>query len=156
MDESENILEERQVFRVWWLWLIVLGIAILIWYGWISQTLLDKPFGQRPAPDSSICVLWITFGIALPAFLLFGSQETDVTHDSIIVRSMYLYKRRIDIKNIATAKNRSYDPLREYGGWGIRFGFRGAGRAYNVAGNQRGSIGVKGWKQGLAGLAGSG
>ena len=120
-NDSEILFEERQWFQVWWLWLIVLGTAMLIWYGWISQILLGRPFGQRPAPDSAIWVLWITFGIALPAFFFFGSQDTVVARDRITIRSMFLYKRRIDIKNIDTAETRRYDPLREYGGWGIRF-----------------------------------
>ncbi|MHC4338483.1 MAG: hypothetical protein ACYSTG_11155 [Planctomycetota bacterium] len=32
---------------------------------------------------------------------------------------------------------RTYKPIREYGGWGIRYSFRkGIGRAYNMSGNK--------------------
>jgi hypothetical protein len=31
---------------------------------------------------------------------------------------------------------RTYSPLGEYGGWGIKYGLGGAGKVYNVRGNQ--------------------
>ena len=31
---------------------------------------------------------------------------------------------------------RTYSPLGEYGGWGIKYGLGGAGKVYNVSGNQ--------------------
>ncbi|MHC4187375.1 MAG: hypothetical protein ACYSRQ_04200 [Planctomycetota bacterium] len=31
---------------------------------------------------------------------------------------------------------RTYRPIKEYGGWGIRYGFGESGKAYNVKGNQ--------------------
>ena len=40
----------------------------------------------------------------------------------------------IRIKDINSFKAMKYSPLKEYGGWGIRFGFKG--KAYNVSGNK--------------------
>ena len=40
----------------------------------------------------------------------------------------------IKIEDIEKFKAMSYSPLKEYGGWGIRFGFKG--KAYNVSGNK--------------------
>ena len=31
---------------------------------------------------------------------------------------------------------RQYSPIGEFGGWGIKYGFGGAGKVYNVSGNQ--------------------
>ena len=39
-----------------------------------------------------------------------------------------------DFDSIEKAEAHSYSPLRDYGGWGIRYG--GKGKAYNVSGNK--------------------
>ena len=40
----------------------------------------------------------------------------------------------IDIEDIERIKAMEYSPLKEYGGWGIKYGFKG--KAYNVSGNK--------------------
>ena len=41
-----------------------------------------------------------------------------------------------DWKNISKSYIRQYQPIIEYGGWGIRIGLFGKGRAFNVRGNK--------------------
>ena len=40
----------------------------------------------------------------------------------------------IDIEDIESIKAMEYSPLKEYGGWGIKYGFQG--KAYSVSGNK--------------------
>ena len=46
----------------------------------------------------------------------------------------HLGRRRFAFDDIASCEARTYRPLLEYGGWGIRWG--PSGRAYNVKGNR--------------------
>lgn len=39
-----NVLfHEEQRFRQWWIWLLVLGVAALQWWGYVQQIVLDRP-----------------------------------------------------------------------------------------------------------------
>ena len=44
------------------------------------------------------------------------------------------HSMRFPIDGIRSYEAITYSPLREYGGWGIRYGWNG--KAYNVSGNQ--------------------
>ena len=43
-------------------------------------------------------------------------------------------KRRIPLEDLKSVEARTYSPIREYGGWGFRYGR--SGKAYNVMGNR--------------------
>ena len=43
--------EEQTFRRVWWIVLMVLGIAALMWWGLIEQIVLGRPWGDNPGPD---------------------------------------------------------------------------------------------------------
>jgi len=60
--------------------------------------------------------------------------HTTVLPEEIQVRFGRRTRFRIPLKFVVRAYPRTYDPLREFGGWGIRFG--AGGRAFNMRGNQ--------------------
>ena len=47
---------------------------------------------------------------------------------------IHLKERTIPFRDIESFKARKYSPFKEFGGWGIRFGFEG--KAYNVSGKE--------------------
>jgi hypothetical protein len=57
--------------------------------------------------------------------------------------------RTIAPAQIARWEARTYRPIRDYGGWGVRFGPRG--RAYNVSGNRGVEITLANGKRVLVG-----
>ena len=59
---------------------------------------------------------------------------TDVRSDGLHVRFYPLSQRIIPYEDITSCVPRIYSPIREYGGWGIRWGR--SGKAYNVSGNR--------------------
>jgi hypothetical protein len=63
---------------------------------------------------------------------------TRVSSDGIRVRFVpFHFKEQFyPWDSIESAQVRTYSPLREYGGWGIKYGFNGQGKVYNVSGNQ--------------------
>jgi hypothetical protein len=127
----------REEQRFPWVWAIPLFAAIPL-YGLYQQTVLHRPFGNHPAPDS---VLWVTLGfiLALGIWLTRARLITEVREDVLSVRFFLLWPgREIPWSEIARAEAVTYRPIRDYGGWGVRRG--AAGMAYNVSGKRGVSI----------------
>jgi hypothetical protein len=59
----------------------------------------------------------------------------EVRPDQVDIRYRPFVNRTIALRNIERVTARTYRPIREYGGWGIR-GWPGQRVAYNVSGNQ--------------------
>jgi hypothetical protein len=126
---------ERQRFRQPWLWLLIGGVAVLFWYGAWQQIVLGRPWGTNPAPDGVLILVVLLAGVAVPWLFLAGRLDTEVRDDGIHVRFFPFHRkpRVYAWADIESVEARVYSPLGEYGGWGIRYGFRG--KAYNVSGN---------------------
>jgi hypothetical protein len=135
-NECSPAFREVQQFRQIWIWAIVIAIAGLMWYAFVIQVLFRRPFGDNPMPDILMIVFWLLFGLGLPALFFFGKLITEVRSDGIYIRffPFHLSFQKIAFKDLKRYKTRTYRPLLEYGGWGIRYGF--AGKAYNVSGNR--------------------
>lgn len=134
---------ETQRFRQPWLWLVTIAALLLplaiIGFGLWQQLVLGKPFGDQPASDGVlIAVFALVVAIALGVLVLFTFARLDVSVDNrevlIRFRPFHINGRRIALSEIAEARARTYRPIVEYGGWGIRYGFFGV--AYNVSGNE--------------------
>jgi hypothetical protein len=132
---------EEQQFRQPWVWLLLLVIALWLTVmfadGIYTQLYLGQAWGDRPMSDTALVVsaafsLSITAGLALLFYRL--KLTTEVGPDGIDIRFFPLTRRRIYFDSISSCKARTYRPIREYGGWGIRFSRKG--KAYNVSGNR--------------------
>jgi len=79
---------------------------------------------------------YILLGIMLLYMYFAGRLVTEVRPDGLYIRFVPFHFRpnHIPLEGVTACEARTYRPIREYGGWGIR---RGVGRkAYNVSGNQ--------------------
>ena len=130
------LYRETQYFRQLWLWALVLFISLLSLYGVFQQLILGEPFGNNPAPDSMIVVLAIIFGIGLPLFMYMMNLTIEIRSDGLYFRffPFHLSSHRITAEEIKGFEACTYSPIRDYGGWGIRYGRKG--KAYNVSGNR--------------------
>jgi hypothetical protein len=70
----------------------------------------------------------------MPLFFLYLRLIVTVTAESVDIHYRPLTRRTIHVADITHVEARTYSPLREYGGWGIRG--LGSNRAYNVSGNE--------------------
>ena len=114
----KSAYREVQRFRQRWLWILLGGIALLI--------LVLGP------------VSWPGLAIigAVATFLYCLRLETEVRADGIYLKMWPIHRsfRQIAWSDIERYESRTYRPLREFGGWGIRWA---PGKiAYNVRGNQ--------------------
>lgn len=143
---------ETQKFRQWWLWLLFGGIGLMLAYGMYQQLYLHQPFGDHPSSDLGLVS---TFGLILLVMLLFLYLRLDTKVDSTGV-SYRFFPFQLDYKIIAwneieKAYVRKYNPILDYGGWGLRIGLFGKGRAYNVSGNMGLQLELKNGKKFLLG-----
>jgi len=138
----------REEQRFPWAWAILPFAAIPL-YGLYEQAVLHRPFGNHPAPDA---VLYLVLGFIL-AFSIWFSQVrliTEVRENVLSIRFFLLWPaREIPWSEIIRAEAVTYRPIRDYGGWGVRWGM--AGMAYNVRGNRGVSIQLRSGANLLAG-----
>lgn len=134
-DDGNALFAEEQRFRQKWIWLLVGLVAALSWAIFIRQILFGTPVGDRPAPDLVIWLMLVIIGVGLPWLMYSLKLSTRVDSSRLIIRFRPLLTREILLKDIAACEPRTYRPIREYGGWGIRFSPK-HGRAFNVSGNR--------------------
>jgi hypothetical protein len=141
-NRSEQIrFKEVQRFRQVWLWAMVLAwptiMTISLCYALFRQAVLGRPWSHSPLSNGALALTasapMLVF-LALAWLLYVTRMITEVRPDGLYVRFWPLSWRRIPFDQIAECCARTYRPIVEYGGWGIRWGFKG--RAYNVSGNQ--------------------
>jgi hypothetical protein len=132
---------EVQRFRNTWVLALVLPISlfliILFGYGMIKQLVLGQPWGNRPLPDVALAIigpLGILFGMGLALFFYSAKLITEVGEGGLYVRFSPVTHQRMAFEDIKDVEVRTYSPIKEFGGWGIRYGK--GGKAYNVRGNR--------------------
>jgi hypothetical protein len=148
---SEVFFKEEQRFRQLWLWVFVILASIVPWLGLIIQVILGQKLANNPAPDWIIILMWLVFGIGFPLFFYSIRLVTEVHKEGIHIR-FFPFHRKFKIFRYAEIESyaaREYKPIREYGGWGIRYGL--GGMAYNVSGNKGVQLIMKNKKKVLIG-----
>ena len=140
----QTYFSEEQYFTQIWLWIVLIVImgAMLVpmAIGLYTQLILEKPWGNQPLSDAGL--LWVSglellFALGLILLFLKMRLVTTVKADGLYFRfpPLILKEKVIRKDEIETFEIRQYKPVKEYGGWGIRFGLRRIGKAYNVKGN---------------------
>jgi hypothetical protein len=128
--ENEPLFFEKQYFRQWWVWAIVLGLNGLTLFGLVSQVFLGHIFGDKPMSNEGLIATFI-FQTALTIFILTQHLATKIDGEGVHIR-FTPYHRKWKLytwDEIAACQVKQYNPISEYGGWGLRMG------AYNVSGN---------------------
>jgi len=139
--QSPLFREEQRFSQIWvGVGAGVASIGLLpLWYGVYLQLVEGIPMGDKPASDTillaiSVGVTVLMLGIFL--LLLKARLNTTLGMSGIEFRFIPFHRRvhLISWTEVAKAYVRTYRPIVEFGGWGIRFGLKG--RAYNVSGKQ--------------------
>jgi hypothetical protein len=136
MATQQVLFRERQRFTQFWLWVVVAGVAIIFWAGFVSQVLLGGSFGDKPVSDVELIILFALMGIGFPVFFYKMSLTTEVLPGELRVRFWPFHLRpvQIPLHTVRDYERVTYNSIRDYGGWGIRWSFRG--KAYNVSGSE--------------------
>ena len=118
---------ETQRFTQWWLWLILIGSWITMMYSIATVS---------PPTTISFSISFVV-GLLLPVLFWQMRLITRITQEGIYVRFIpfHFKEKFFPWDTIKASYVRTYSPLKEYGGWGIKYGFNGQGLVYNVVGN---------------------
>jgi hypothetical protein len=150
---SDTVLfRETQTFRQTWVWYLLLPLNVLFIYGLYQQLVLGQPFGDKPASDLGLLIgFFLVAGISL--FISSIRLETTISDQGIGYRFFPIERKLTYISwhEIQKAYIREYRPIVEYGGWGIRVGLFGKGKAYNISGNMGLQVELKNGKKILFG-----
>jgi len=114
---------------------MVLGVAALMWWDFIEQIVLGRPWGDNPGPDWMMWLSWVLFGLGLPIFFWWMKMEVEVWTDHVQIYYRPFSNRTIAYADIERIQARTYSPIKEYAGWGVK-GWSSKKMAYNVSGNQ--------------------
>lgn len=134
-EDSNTLFSERQRFTQVWLWILLLGLIGVFIFGIVQQVILGHPFGSKPGSDGSLIIGLLI--ILLVSLLMYSFRlETDIKSEGIYVRFAPFHRnpKFYPWNIIQQSYIRRYNPILEYGGWGLRG--LGKNRALNVSGNK--------------------
>lgn len=135
MEPTACYFEEKQRMNQWFIWVVLLFLNGLSAVGVYVQIIEKQPVGNNPMSDIGLIILAV-FMVALTVFILSVRLETKIFEDHIAFRlsPFHLKVRQIKRDQLKSIDVRTYKPILEYGGWGLR----GMGKnvAYNISGNQ--------------------
>lgn len=123
---------ETQRFRQLWIWALVTVPAII--------TISSMTWAIFNTYSNSILILTTFFSSIFLSSIVYlayiASLDTKITTDGVFIKFRPFHRKWIlfPFESIQTAESCKYNPIRDYGGWGIRYGFKG--KAYNVSGNK--------------------
>jgi hypothetical protein len=136
---EEVIFREVQRFTQPWLWALVAITAVFAWFAFFYE-LFDSLSGSgRDGEIWLIALVWVLVGLGVPALVILCKLVVEVRRDGLYYRYHPFHRttHRFSREEIKTCAARTYRPIVEYGGWGMRGAWKkGGGRAYNVYGNR--------------------
>jgi hypothetical protein len=140
---NKVLYKEEQKFGRHWVWLgglpLTAGSLIFFAIAINKQVIHGEPFGDNPMPDAGLLISGLFTVLVMIGMMLFFYKMKlvlEIRSDGIYYRYPPLINafRKIAVKEIERIEVRKYNPLKEYGGWGIKTGTRQYGKAYNVSG----------------------
>ena len=142
--------EVQWMRRVWWVMLLIAGVTVMAWVSFVQQIVLGQPFGSNPGPDWSVWLLWLLIGIGFPVFFCIMRLTVEVRADHVYIRYFPMMRRSIPLAEIEGVEARRFNPIGEYGGWGIKGWYLGK-TSYTVGGFHGAELTLKGGRRVMIG-----
>lgn len=134
--------KEVQKFAQLWILLPISISAIIVLsifgYGVYRQIIMKIPFGSNPMPDEVLLIVSISILLiftSLITLFYFTGLELTINRYGIQFRffPFHLKERFIGWDSVDQCEIISYKPIKEFGGWGIKFS--GSKILYSVSGS---------------------
>ncbi|GAB7258310.1 hypothetical protein [Polaribacter sp. OB-PA-B3] len=132
---------EKQKFTQWWIWLILIGLAIIPIYGIYEQLIMGNPVGNTPVSNTGMIILSI-FIFGFIYFNWYMTLITEINNDGIKMHFVPFVKKTIKWNELKSIKIVNYG----FVGYGIRLGSK-YGTVYNINGNKGLAIELKNGKK---------
>lgn len=145
--KNEKILffEEERFNQKWNLFLITpvcVGFILFQIYSLYSQLVLKKPVGSDPLSDTWL-ILMSFLVIPLMIFLIWLFSVTKLTvqvdSEKILIRFYPMVKREVLLSDIKSFEIKEFNPIIDFGGWGLRYSIRWKTTGYIM----KGKVGVQ-------------
>lgn len=151
LKHNQTLFEENQRFHQPWILLVALGGVGVSFYIFVQPLTPEKIIESGIFLTISMTILAVLPGAMLPLFLMVDRLSTRITPEGIFIRLFPLNVcfHQISFDEIAKYYVRTYRPIREYGGWGIRKGSHR--KAYIVSGNRGAQLDLSNGKSILIG-----
>ena len=83
-----------------------------------------------------LLAFWLGFGVLLPLFFYKLKLITQVRQDGLYIKfaPVHFSFKKIQLDDLNKHYVRTYNPIKEYGGWGIKYGKMG--KVYIVSGDR--------------------
>ena len=121
----------REEQRFEWFWTAMFCVpALIVGYGLYRQVWLNQPL-------ISGALLWPAFAVAVVVAFWFSQCKlvTEIRGDGLFISFVWLWpERTIAWDQIRGVETRTYRPIRDFGGWGVRSATRGI--VYHARGNR--------------------
>lgn len=135
MENNKNDFKETQKFSQWWIYVILALVSLPFIAFFAYQEVTGKLIGNHPVDNHQY--LFIILFVCLVNSLFFVMQlQTRIDLQGIHVR-FFPFKpsfKHYKWDDIETVSIRHYDPISEFGGWGVRYSFKD-GKALTTSGN---------------------
>ena len=146
--KDEVVFYERQRFSQSWAILIIGLVNALFIFGCIMQLGMGKSWGNHPM-DNTMLIIVTAIVTLLTISFFFSGLDTVINKEGVYFKLFpFCWKyKSFPWDMVSKAYVRKYNPILEYGGWGIRYRIGGIrfnsgeiGRskmniAYNISGN---------------------
>lgn len=120
------IFKEQQRFSNWILWLLLISMAVGVWFWFVASIILSTGVStgmeESITPAWFVVLVWIIVGIVIPLFVFILRFDLQIEDGEIKFQyfPFHIKPKRLSIKEIQNYKIVRFDPLGDYGGWGIR------------------------------------
>jgi hypothetical protein len=133
---------ESQKFDQWWFQAIIYGSILIgigpLLYSCYKQILLGEVTGDNPMSNTGLILTTVLvgalmFGVWWLSLVMKLSTRIDRTGIYIRFFPFHLKEKYYPWDEITHYEVVQYNPIKDYGGWGVRYGRKG--KAFNVKGN---------------------
>ncbi|MGB4775358.1 MAG: DUF6141 family protein [Daejeonella sp.] len=134
--DTNVLFSEKQYFRQTALWLLLIGLNLLVIYAIFQQLYKGEKFGQNSMTNLQL-IIFAFLIIILTILFKITHLNTLIKQDGIYTRffPFQLNYKKYTFNTIKAIKVGKYNPILEYGGWGLRVSITGK-RALNISGNK--------------------
>ena len=147
-----ELFREEQRFSGTWLRSVAFALSALLLllsgWGFYRQIIQHEPWGDKPLPDAALVALvtvMLALAVVLPLLLLRSKLMVTVDREAVDIWFSPFARRRVALEEIVEVQTRKSNPLREFGGVGVRWSPRG--RAYLVSGDMGVQLELAGGKR---------
>jgi hypothetical protein len=127
---NEQFFSENQRFSKWFRWPLIL---LIVWLAYTQWDFLSVE--ERFKSWKNWEIVWVPILLLVLFNLL--QLKTNISKEGVSVQFLpFHWKPKLySWDSISTIEIRKFSPIKEYGGWGIKYGWNGQGISYTVSGS---------------------